>query len=76
MQQHRAFRAEAGDDHQIAGQIAFDHAFEHFLRRGTPEHPVEPHRIMLGKARGEVDCVAGAGLGGQGEVRLHGEYPR
>ena len=57
VQEHDAFCAKAGDDSDVPGETALDHAFKHFLRRGTAKHAVEAHRVVFGKARGSVEAI-------------------
>ena len=47
MQQHRTFRAEAGDHGNFAEQPVAQHAAQHFGRVGAAEEVVQPDRVTV-----------------------------
>ncbi len=72
VQQHCAFRAEAADSGDLAGQPVFEHAFEHRKRIAATEQIVEPHGIVCGEARTSVEPVNGAD---DAAWRIHADAP-
>src|SRR3990167_11189299 len=57
VEQHSAFRSEAGDHRELACKIVLEQALQHFTCFRTAVHAVQANRIALAEARGGVDPV-------------------